>query len=256
MSDWLARLGRLFLPTRCLVCHRIGPAVLCDACAATLELVGPAHCLRCGRRKLTSWASPDCGECHGQSIGVQRARSLLLYNQTGRALLAELKYRQHLGAGEAIFAAGRARLGSSLGELFDAPERGFDLILPVPLHRARLRQRRFNQAEFFANRIGLALGLPVNSKALLRERQTPTQVGLSANQRRVNVRGAFSVNPKEASRLEGRRILLVDDLMTTGATLASCAAALRRAGAGPVCGLTMFSTFLDVEARQPLQVQL
>lgn len=256
MSEWLARLGRLFLPTRCLVCHRIGPAVLCDACTATLELVGPGHCLRCGRRKLTSWASPDCGECHGQSIGVQRARSLLLYNQTGRALLAELKYRQHLGAGELIFSAGRERLGSRPGQLFDGEDRSFDLVVPVPLHRARLRQRRFNQAEFFANRIGLAFGLPVNSKALLRERQTPTQVGLSANQRRVNVRGAFSVQPREAARLAGQRVLLVDDLMTTGATLAACAAALRRARAAEVCGLTMFSTFLDVEAPQAQAVQL
>ncbi len=165
----------------------------------------PALCAweRWGRRIASSAAGagwcpgqPDCGECHGRSLGVRRARSALLYNEAARELLAEFKYRRRLVAGEAIFSATKDWVCSGLQSMYNLEDIAVDYIVPVPLHGKRMRERRFNQALFFATRIGRAVSRPVLPAALVRQRPTPTQVGLSANQRMLNVRGAFTVTPR------------------------------------------------------------
>jgi ComF family protein len=245
---WLRQIAGLLLPTRCLLCQRVGAEQLCEACTARLEAVGQA-CLRCGRRRLTAWASRDCGECHGQRLGIIRARSALIYNEAGRALLAQFKYQRNLGAGEALCAAAQAQFPRSLQDLYAWEYSAREpLILPVPMHGRRLRRRRFNHAEFIALRLAAHLGLRCEPGLLSRVKETPQQVGLSANQRRENVRGAFEVRQQSAPMVKGRRVVVVDDLMTTGATLAACAAALRRAGATETYGLTLFSTLSRVDS--------
>jgi len=246
----LRQLVQLIIPTRCVACQRVGAEVLCTECRSGLELVGEKRCLRCGRRRETTFASPDCGECFGRRLGVTRARSLYVYNAVGRALLAEFKYRGHLGVGEVL--AGQLAAWLSLGwqAVFDEVACTCDLVIPVPLHRSRVRTRRFNQSELIARVVSKALGLPCMPDALARTRETPTQVGLTEHQRRENVRGAFDVLDARRRLVDGRRVLLVDDLMTTGATLAACAGALRRAGCGVAYGLTLFSTHLAVEPPQ------
>lgn len=112
-----------------------------------------------------------------------------------------------------------------------------DVIVPVPLHRERLRWRGFNQAVPLARALGAAGDRPVDPFALVRSRATPPQVGLDAGSRRRNVRGAFVV--RSADRIRGRRVLLVDDVMTTGATIDACARALRAAGARQVDALVL-----------------
>jgi ComF family protein len=239
-NSWRGLL-ELLLPTRCVMCQRLGSKVICTDCMAGLDPVG-VHCSRCGRRRETSFASPDCGECFGHSIGVQRARSAYIYNSTGRALLAEFKYHQRIGVGLVLLGGLLQSLQSSLVTWYSDPAAACSIIIPVPLHNARLRTRRFNQAELIARRLAQQLHLPCQPHALIRTRETPSQVGLSANQRQENVRGAFAVPGNYSRLLAGQSVLLVDDLMTTGATLAACARALRKGGATAVYGMTLFST--------------
>lgn len=243
----LRQLVQLIIPTRCVVCQRVGAEVLCTECRSGLELVGEKRCLRCGRRRETTFASPDCGECFGRRLGVTRARSLYVYNAVGRALLAEFKYQGHLGVGEALAGQLANWIGGGWQAAFDELACTCDLVIPVPLHRSRLRTRRFNQSELIARAVAKALGLPCIPDVLTRIRETPTQVGLTEHQRRENVRGAFDVSHARRRLVDGKRVLLVDDLMTTGATLAACAGALRRAGCGVAYGLTLFSTCRAVE---------
>lgn len=235
---WLAR---LLIPTRCVLCQRLGPEALCESCALLLEPVGRC-CNRCGRRRYTSFESPDCGECHGRRLGIEAARSSLIYNEAGRKLLAEFKFRGRQAAGQVLAVQILSRLGDGLQSLYRQPELQAAALVPVPMHPQRLRQRRFNQAEFLAQRLGRHFALPVWTEVLQRSRDTETQVGKSAAQRKVNVRGAFSVPDRARERIAGRSLILVDDVMTTGATLHACALALGRGGADRTYGLTAFST--------------
>jgi ComF family protein len=237
----------LLLPTRCVICQHLGAKAVCAECLAELEAVGDQHCLRCGRRRETLFASPDCGECFGDSLGVQRARSHLVYNAAGRALLAEFKFHKRIGAGLPLIEGLTAWLGGGLAAIFDDPALSCDVVVPVPLHAARIRARRFNQAELVARSVARTLSIACQPRALARIRETPSQVGLSANQRQENVRGAFAVPASQRRYIAGKGVLLIDDLMTTGATLAACARALRKGGSGAVYGLTLFSTHYSAE---------
>jgi ComF family protein len=236
-------LVKLVLPARCVLCSSVGMENVCAGCAAKLMAVGNC-CIRCGRRRMTSYVSPDCGECHGQNIGVKAARSMLLYNAAGRELLAEFKFNRREAAGAWI--AGELRRFVAAGP-WQAKAVQPEIVVPVPIHSLRLRERGFNQAAVLG--AAVAKQLRIRQEQILRRvRQTPTQVGLSASQRRLNVRGAFDVAERHKAELAGRTILLVDDLMTTGTTLRACALQLKRSGAGAVFGLTAFSTVRDVEA--------
>jgi len=241
------RLAQYILPTRCVVCQAVGPEVLCTSCSTGLQQVGSAYCLRCGRRRETAFASPDCGECYGQSIGVTRARSCFIYNETGRALLSEFKFQRNIGAGEYLANQLRRWLKEGWATLFNEPDIQLDIAVPVPLHRRRLQERGFNQSLLLARRIANWFSLACSSKALVRTKETASQVGLSANQRRINVRGAFQVPAAKRELVQGQNVLLVDDLMTTGSTLAAGARALKRGGAAMVYGLTLFSTYRGCE---------
>jgi ComF family protein len=106
--------------------------------------------------------------------------------------------------------------------------------VPVPLYRSRLWWRRFNQSAMLAHSVGRLAGVPVDCFVLSRVRRTQSQVGLSADQRRRNVAGAFRVPPTRAARVKGKNVIVVDDVITTGATAEACARALKRAGAARV----------------------
>lgn len=244
----LAQLTKLLLPTRCVLCQELGPEVLCAGCAKGLQTIPPDNCLRCGRLRRTTFASPDCGECHGQTIGVVRARSAFVYNEPARTLLGEFKFRRHIGSGEELIRRALNFLPRQCSELYASADLKFDYVVPVPLHPARLRERRFNQSEFIAQRVARHLGAPCRPGLLRRERDTPTQVGLTANQRRLNVRGAFRVT----GEVKDKAVLVVDDLMTTGSTLLACASALRKAGCRTSYGFTLFSTHHDIESLEGL----
>ncbi len=158
------------------------------------------------------------------------ARAAVAFNDTAQLIIHLLKYQDTHEAAIAM-----ARMMALAGRTLIAQA---DVIVPVPLHRFRLWQRRFNQAALLGRLIGRQTGKPVRWDALVRLRRTRQQVGLTAEERQKNVRKAFAVAPEKRSAVDGKSVLLVDDVRTTGATLAACTLALKEAGAVKVTVLT------------------
>jgi ComF family protein len=155
-----------------------------------------------------------------------RARAAARYSDTMRELIQSFKYRDRQ-EGLPLFARWLAKAGAAL--LADA-----DLIVPVPLYPSRLWWRRFNQSAMLALAVGRLTGIPVDCAVLKRVRRTASQVGLTADQRRRNVAGAFRVGQSRAGRVKGNKLVVIDDVITTGATAEACARSLKRAGAARV----------------------
>jgi ComF family protein len=172
-----------------------------------------------------------CGACEAEQPAFDRARSVLVYDSASRGPLLAFKHADRTDAAP-TFARLMVRAAAEL-----LPET--DLIVPVPLHRRRLLARRFNQSALLAQAIGREASIDAVPDLLVRSRHTPSQGGLSASARRRNVAGAFSLRKGSAEKVDGARMLVVDDVYTTGATVSACAAVLRRAGAVSVDILTL-----------------
>jgi len=222
------------LPPRCLACgDTIGAtASLCAGCWSGLTFVSAPVCSCCGVPMETTPA-PDarCGGCIAAAPGYDRARAALVYDDVSRRLLIDFKHADRTDLAPA-FARWLARAG---GELIAAA----DLLVPVPLHRWRLLQRRYNQAAMLSRALSQEARVSFAPDLLVRRRHTPTQGRLSASARRRNMQGAFAVSDRWRPRIAGCRILLVDDVLTTGATVESCARTLRQGGAAAVDVLTV-----------------
>lgn len=218
-------------PERCAACARIVPAGLlfCHACAPSVNVLGPPECERCGQPlPLAGRCAPCLAEL---TPPICRARAWAAYDgaRSPRPIaqaLASFKYGRVRRLGRRLAAAMAARVPSAPGTI----------IVPVPLHAARLRTRGFNQSAVLARHLARALGWPVALRLVLRTRDTPSQTALSAPARAANVAGAFAVRDQRAAC--GRAFLLVDDVWTSGATARAAASALRRAGACRVDVLT------------------
>ena len=171
-------------------------------------------------------AGVRCAACEGRPRAFDRARCACLYDETSKALILKLKHGDRTDLA-GLFAGWLNRAAGDLLETADA-------IAPVPMHRSRLFKRRYNQAAEIARALSRRSGVRYLPDALVRARDTGGQGGRSRRARREAVRGAFSVTPAAARRLAGKRILLVDDVLTTGATAEACAKALKQAGAAAV----------------------
>jgi ComF family protein len=193
---------------------------LCRDCEEALVPLSPPFCPHCGR---PGWSitCPDCMAALPTALDARIAA--YAYRGTAEALVRALKY-QH------VEQAARALVD---GMITCRPPGHFDALVPVPLHRRRMRQRGFNQAETLCWALSKATGLPI-WPILTRTLPTKTQTRLSREQRQANVRGAFATGPVELATLRGASLLLVDDVMTTGATAESCAQELKAAGAARV----------------------
>lgn len=227
-------------PPLCFLCREplADPHSLCAACWKKMAFIDGCCCTQCGLPfDLDPVGSdPDketrCAGCLAKPPAYDRARSAVRYDEASRDGILALKRADRL---EMVPAFTRW-LERSGGELLD----GSDLIVPVPLHPWRLWWRRYNQAAVLAQALARASGKPVDPLALARIKRTPSQGEMpSAKARRRNMRGAFKVPPSHGEVVKGRGVLLVDDVMTTGATLDACARALKRAGASRVCVLTL-----------------
>ncbi len=222
------------LPHRCLACGTLVEAagVLCPDCWLGIETIGPPRCEACGLPfEFDLGAGTLCGDCARERPTFGRARAALIYNDRSRGLVLAFKHADRTEAA-VPFARWMIRAGEAL--VTEGP-----VVVPVPLHWTRLFARRYNQAALLALAIGRETGLEVTVDALIRRRRTPSQGRLSRSARRRNVAGVFAVAPVRRPCIEGRRVLLVDDVMTTGATVAACAKVLLRAGAQSVDVLTL-----------------
>lgn len=225
----LAACADIVVPPCCLVCRTPLGAhhLLCAACWREVHFIRPPLC------DVLGMPLPfDVGERMVSAAAVarppayDRARAVAHYSGAMRTLVHQLKYADRHDA--------RALLGRWLAETGRDLLAGADLIAPVPLSRWRLLSRRFNQAAILAKELSRLTGLSIDPQLLRRTRSTKTQVGLTHDQRRRNVAGAFSVPANRRARLQGRNVLLVDDVITTGATAEACARTLKRAGAARV----------------------
>ncbi|HEX9648396.1 MAG TPA: ComF family protein [Alphaproteobacteria bacterium] len=224
----------MLMPPGCMACRGPvdAPGRLCPACWAEVEFLAPPQCACCGLPfDYGIGAGATCAPCAARAPAFDRARAVMRYGAVARRLVVGLKHgdRTHLVP---ALGAWLVRAGA---ELLD----GADALVPVPLHRHRLLARRFNQSALLARAAARATGVPVAVDALRRTKATPSQGGLSRHQRQRNVAGAFEVAAERRASLAGRRLVLVDDVFTTGATVEACARTLRRAGAGHVDVLTL-----------------
>ena len=214
----------LLFPPRCVGCRRTG-AWLCVECLDQIPLVEPPFCARCGDRVV---ADGLCARCQSSPLQIERIRSAAYFEGVLRKAMHGFKYRR------------RTALAGPLGGLMAAcwaqHSMPVDVIVPVPLHAARLRQRGYNQAALLAREMARRVGLVVDERTLVRQRATAPQIKLDARQRKENVRDAFYCS---CNALAGRRVLLIDDVCTTGATLEACAVALYEGGARSVQALTL-----------------
>jgi len=220
--NWIETTLLALYPPTCVLCGGRGAADrdLCAGCAADLPRNGNP-CRRCAE-PLPVGAPPGslCGHCLRSPPAFDLCRAPYLYAPPADWLIGRLKFRAHLAHGRVL----GALLGDHLADLaVPRPE----LIVPMPLHRARLRERGFNQAIELARPLGRRLGIPLALDLVQRVRPGRPQSGLEKSRRRANVRGAFAVQRS----LEARHLAIVDDVLTTGASAGELAGTLRRAGA-------------------------
>ena len=220
------------LPQLCASCREpVGSDGLCPACWSKLSFIAPPYCERLG---IPFAYDPGPGVLSMEAIAdppaYYRARAAVRFDDVARTLVHALKYDDRLDLAP-MMGRWMATAGCSLTAEADA-------IIPVPLHWRRYWARRFNQSALLAEAIAKASQVPLVLGALRRVKATPQQVGLSQSARALNVQGAFRVSPSGKAAVAGRRLILVDDVITTGATVDACARALLRAGAAEVNVLT------------------
>jgi ComF family protein len=213
------------LPTLCVACREpVAGEGVCATCWAKLSFIAPPYCPRLGIPFVYD-PGPDLlsMEAIANPPAYQRARAAVRYDDVARTLVHALKYQDRTDLAPAM---GRwmARAGREI-------LREADALIPVPLHWRRGWSRRYNQSGALARVIERQSGVKLASEALRRVRPTEQQIGLSRSQRASNVQGAFKVAAERAADIQGRRLILIDDVLTSGATVDACARALLRAKA-------------------------
>jgi len=234
LQSGLKRAGRGMLdflyPPLCIACRSIvsEPGSLCPGCWQQVEFLDGPCCACCGLPfELDPGAGTRCAACTANPPAFDSARAVMRYDDKSREPILALKHADRLdlvpGFARWLARAGRPLLDET------------DVIVPVPLHRRRLLSRRYNQSAELARSLGRISGKSVDQGLLKRIKPTPSQGEMpSVKARMRNVRGAFRVPPAAKTALENRTVLLIDDVLTTGATVEACARALKRAGAKKV----------------------
>jgi len=222
------------LPPLCLGCNEIvaTPGALCASCWSAFSFIAPPLCQRCGVPFAQDpGPTAHCTDCLVRPPRYGYARAALVYDARSRRIVLPFKHGDRTDMARTC-GAWMARAASDL-----LPRA--ELVAPVPLHWRRLFTRRYNQAALLAGGVAREARLPLAPDLLRRRRWTGSQAGLRGKERRRNVRLAFDVHPRWAARIEGRGVLLIDDVLTTGATVDACVHALDRAGARHVDVLTL-----------------
>lgn len=236
-AEYIARVFRQLiqgfferLPSQCMVCHAWPASPVCDVCVSEFAQPSP-RCTTCAR--LLTVDQPQCGTCVVAAPPLDVCLAAVPYAYPWSTLIADFKFRQHPG-----WAASFARLMRATPWVEPALD-ATHLLIPMPLSRQRLRERGYNQAHVLASALDAS---KVNNTILLRTKDTPPQRTLSRNERLRAVEHAFAVDPLKIHLVAHRRVMLIDDVMTSGASLHAAARALRGAGAAYVSALVLART--------------
>jgi len=231
------------LPPRCAACRAVtaSDAGFCPECWTKLDFLVGAACSRCDVPfEIPQGEGALCGRCLSDPPPYSRVHVPLAYGEVSRSIVMRLKYGRRTGFARlmARLIAGTIQRGEGDGEP--------PLIVPVPLHRWRLWHRGFNQSVEVGRQLSRITGWPMAVDTLVRHRRTPPLRGLGRTARARTVQGAFSIKAEAHSGIAGRRVLLIDDVYTTGATVAACAKVLIKAGAA-VVEVAAFARVVDRE---------
>ena len=241
-SNAVNGLWDLIYPHNCLFCKkhlktRSVSQVLCPQCQSGIEVNKPPFCIKCSRHleDVTDKPLSLCRECRRAHYHFDRAWAITFYNETMQQLIHLFKYgnktwlRKHF-----------AGLMTSFLRNYSVDMNRFDLIVPIPLHGTRLRERGYNQAELLCEDIANEFAIPSSVKNLVRRRYTDNQAHLGKKERWTNIEGAFTI--KDSSQFFEKSVLVIDDLLTTGATASEAARTLKASGAKSVNVLTLAIT--------------
>jgi ComF family protein len=223
---WSRFIDFLF-PPRCGGCQAAG-SLWCVACQAAVQPIEPPWCEKCGEPFVTDRL---CANCRAHPLVIEKIRSVALFDGVLRQAIHRFKYERQAALAEPF--------GEMLAVYWLKEQLAADWLIPVPLHPSREHDRGYNQSELLARQLARRVGVSVSSKGLRRTRATAVQMTLNAAQRRENVAGAFDCIE---GGVRGARVVIIDDVGTTGATLDACAQAVLRAGAVSVMGLTLART--------------
>jgi competence protein ComFC len=241
---WLDAALSFFYPEVCQVCGQeaAGPkdGYVGANCRTLVEVIEPPFCGRCGLPFHGAISTVfECAHCGGIQLHFNYARAAVKARGRMLEIIHAYKYKRGLWCEpflkDLFVAAALPRITAE----------EWDMIVPVPLHKTRLAEREFNQAERLAAFLAEACALPVYTKAIVRIKATETQTTMTRDQRAQNMRNAFAPHSKGATLVDGKRVVLVDDVFTTGATTNACAKVLRRAGATEVCVWTLARGMLN-----------
>jgi competence protein ComFC len=230
LKCWLDAGLSFFYPEVCQICGlaRATPdeGYVCVGCWSGIRFIKPPFCQRCGlpyEGEIT--AAFNCSNCSELDLQFTSARAAVVADGVVREAIHRYKYQRHMWfepfLADLLIRAAEPELRTG----------SWDLIVPVPLHPVKQREREFNQAERLARRLGRVVGIPVNTGLLARVEPTFTQTRLSRAERAANVGRAFA----SRADLKGERVVVLDDVLTTGATTSACARKLKQAGAAEVC---------------------
>ena len=237
LKSALDALTSVFAPAPCRICGQLllnaSRIPVCETCVTSFERISEPMCQCCGRPFVSDVASqavkPQCRLCRTSFYSFDFARSFAIYTLSEAITLLKYEEISQLGI---WFGERLAALASPLSEQWRP-----DVVVPVPLHRERRRERGYNQAELLARQVAKRLRLTIRTDLLIRTKPRPPQLLLSRSERWKCVRGAYET--RGGRRVDKMRVLLIDDVTTTGATLDACARALKKAGAESVMGLTV-----------------
>jgi len=218
----------LLFPRWCIGCGREGDYI-CGACRRLLKAIAPPVCPRCGRPRLAESTQDSCPGCAGWQGGLDGMRAPFLFDGLIREAVHELKYSN--------LKALAPLLAGLMHDFFKSSPVSGEVLVPVPLHPKRLRERGYNQSSLLASELGRLCGLPVVEDCLIRRKYTPSQArSAGLGERQHNVTGAFACRD---GRLKSKKVILIDDVSTSGATLNTCAGVLKDSGAETVWGLVI-----------------
>ena len=235
MISWLKKLINFVLPPRCLICNKQTSSynTLCPECFHQINFIVSPYCAHCGTPLIgvdLNSSNLLCALCLDKKDIFRLRRAAFLYDESSKKILLDFKFADHVEnkklLSQWLYWAGK--------DIFDA---GVDLIIPVPLHYTRLFKRKYNQSALLANELSRLSGIPANFSCLRKTKRTLPQVLCNQKKRTSNLRDAFTIFHSEL--IKGKRIVLIDDVYTTGSTVRECAKMLKKAGAKSIDALTV-----------------